>query len=289
MNYSFGMSVINSHFIKGGCLLVTERPVIDFDFWNFFKRKEGTSIAGVPYTYEMLKRFRFFKMKLPSLKTMIQAGGRLDPAIVSEYASYAQKEGKRFFVMYGQTEAAPRISYLPYEKAIEKPSSIGIAIPGGKLLLEDKDGNFIHDANKEGELVYFGNNVCMGYALNRDDLQLEDINRGILHTGDLAKMDEDGYFYITGRIKRFVKIWGNRVSLDSLENIVKTVTNECACVGIDNKIVIFVTKDELSEQIVHLLSQKTSFNKSAFEIKVIPSIPIASSGKIQYSELQKMI
>lgn len=286
MYYSFGLSVINSHLLKGGTLLVTERSVVDLDFWNFFKSQGGTSFAGVPYTYELLRRFRFFKMKLDTLKTMIQAGGHLDSTIVQEYADFAKKEGKRFFVMYGQTEAAPRISYLPYKEAINKPSSIGIAIPGGILSLEDKNGDDIDAAEQEGELVYKGDNVCMGYATNWEDLRLGDENHGILHTGDLAKRDEAGYFYITGRLKRFVKIWGNRVSLDSLESMLKKETIDCACVGSDNEIIVYITKEGLGNEIVKMLSQKTGFNKSVFEIRVIPEIPKSSSGKTLYSQLQ---
>ena len=286
MHYSFGISVINSHFFKGATLLVTERSVIDREFWNFFRAHGGTSFAGVPYTYEMLKRFRFFRMNLDSLKTMIQAGGRLDPALVLEYAEFAKKEGKRFFVMYGQTEAAPRISYLPFNEVINRPSSIGVAIPGGCLSLEDKNGNPIQAAEQEGELVYKGENVCMGYATVQDDLRLGDENNGVLHTGDLAKRDENGFYYITGRLKRFVKIWGNRVNLDSMESLLKKDAIDCACVGSDNKIVIFVTTVGIEDDVVKFLSQKTGFHKSVFEIKVIPEIPKASSGKTLYSQLE---
>ena len=137
MYYSFGMSVINSHLIKGATLLLTDKAVIQREFLNFLKEGKATSIAGVPYTYEMLRRLRFLKMDLPDLKTMIQAGGKLNANIVKEYVEAAQATGKEFIVMYGQTEAAPRMSYLPFDKALEKYASIGIAIPGGKLSVRD--------------------------------------------------------------------------------------------------------------------------------------------------------
>ena len=220
---------------------------------------------------------------------MIQAGGRLAPEIVKEYADYAHQTGKRFFVMYGQTEAAPRISYLPFEKTQEKPSSIGIAIPGGELSLEDADGKVILSEETEGELVYKGENVCMGYAQSREELSQGDTNHGILHTGDLAKKDKDGYYFITGRKKRFVKIWGNRVSLDSIESIVKQVTLNCACVGKDDKLVVFINDPDKKNGVEELLATTTGFNRSAFEIRVIPTIPKNDTGKTQYSHLQSLI
>ena len=289
MYYSFGMSVINSHLIKGATILLTDKAVLQREFWTFAKEQKATSIAGVPYTYEMLKRLRFFRMDLPDLKTMIQAGGKLNAAYVKEYVDFAEANGKQFIVMYGQTEAAPRMSYLPFDKAVEKNASIGIAIPGGKFSIIDIDGNEITEADTDGELVYKGPNVCMGYAEKREDLMLGDENHGVLHTGDIARMDNDGYYYITGRMKRFVKIWGNRCNLDATEQLVKAITPNCACVGVDDLITVFVTDEGLEEQIKNLLVEKTGFNPRAFDVKVINDIPKASSGKIQYPELQKLI
>ena len=289
MYYSFGMSVINSHLIKGATILLTDKAVLQREFWNFTKEQKATSIAGVPYTYEMLKRLRFFRMDLPDLKTMIQAGGKLNAAYVKEYVDFAEANGKQFIVMYGQTEAAPRMSYLPHDKAVEKNASIGIAIPGGKFSIIDIDGNEITEPDTDGELVYKGPNVCMGYAEKRKDLMLGDENHGVLHTGDIARMDNDGYYYITGRMKRFVKIWGNRCNLDATEQLVKAITPNCACVGVDDLITVFVTDEGLEEEIKNLLVEKTGFNPRAFDIKHINDIPKASSGKIQYPELQKLI
>ena len=192
MYYSFGMSVINSHLIKGATLLLTDKAVIQREFLNFLKDGKATSIAGVPYTYEMLRRLRFLKMELPELKTMIQAGGKLNANIVKEYVEAAKVFGKEFIVMYGQTEAAPRMSYLPFEKALEKYASIGIAIPGGKLSVRDVNDQEITTPDTDGELIYEGPNVCMGYAECIDDLAKADENHGVLHTGDVARFDSDG-------------------------------------------------------------------------------------------------
>ena len=289
MYYSFGMSVINSHLIKGSTILLTDKAVLQREFWNFTKEQKATSIAGVPYTYEMLKRLRFFRMDLPDLKTMIQAGGKLNAAFVKEYVDFAEANCKQFIVMYGQTEAAPRMSYLPHDKAVEKNASIGIAIPGGKLSIIDADGKEITTPEVDGELVYKGANVCLGYAEKREDLQLGDDNQGVLHTGDIARVDADGFYYITGRMKRFVKVWGNRCNLDATEQLVKAITPNCACVGVDDLITVFVTEERQEESIKKLLVEKTGFNPRAFQVKVINEIPKFESGKLNYPALQKMI
>ena len=289
MYYSFGMSVINSHLIKGATLLLTDKAVIQREFLIFLKEGKATSIAGVPYTYEMLRRLRFLKMDLPELKTMIQAGGKLNANIVKEYVEAAQTSGKKFIVMYGQTEAAPRMSYLPFDKALEKYASIGIAIPGGKLSVRDVNDKEITTPEIDGELIYEGPNVCMGYAECIEDLAKGDENHGILHTGDVARFDSDGYFYITGRMKRFVKVWGNRCNLDATEQLVKSITTNCACVGIDDKITIFVITEGLEDRIRSYLVDKTGLNIRAFEVRVVPEIPALPSGKLDYQLMKNWL
>lgn len=289
MYYSFGMSVINSHLIKGATVLLTEKTVMQREFWDFVRTERATSFAGVPYTYEMLRRLRFMRMDLPDLKTMIQAGGKLNAEIAKEYIEWAAGQGKEFIVMYGQTEAAPRMSYLPFEKALQKYASIGVAIPGGKFALCDADDREIDSPDVDGELVYRGENVCMGYAESPDDLLKGDENHGVLHTGDVARMDADGFFYITGRMKRFVKIWGNRVNLDAVEQLVKAITSDCAAIGVDDKITVFVTNESLAQPVKAHLAEKTGLNPNAFEVKVVASIPKKNSGKIDYAELKNNI
>lgn len=287
--YSYGVSVINSHLIKGATLLLTEGTVAQREFWSFMKENKATSIAGVPYTYKMLKMLRFFRMDLPYLKTMTQAGGKLNKDIAKEYIEFAREKGKKFFVMYGQTEATARMSYLPFEKALDKYASIGIAIPRGKFSLIDVNGNAIEEPEVDGELVYEGPNVSLGYGECRADLAKGDENHGVLHTGDVARRDADGYYYITGRMKRFVKVWGNRCNLDATEQLVKAITTSCACVGVDDKITIFVTQQGLEDTIIKLLAEKTGFNTKAFEVRVIDAIPVKSSGKIDYPAMQAML
>ena len=276
MYYSYGLSIINSHLQKGATILLTDKTYAQREFWNFLKENEATSMSGVPYTWELLRRLRFMRMDLPSVKTMTQAGGKLNAEIAKEYIQWAKSQGKRFIVMYGQTEATARMSYLPWEKAEEKYASIGVAIPGGEFSLAE-----------DGELVYKGENVSRGYAECAEDLLKGDENHGILHTGDMARVDEDGYYYITGRKKRFVKIWGNRCNLDQIEQLVKPIITTCACAGVDDHITVFVTKDGLEKEIKDLLTAKTGLNPIAFAVKVIEAIPVKESGKIDYQLLQQ--
>lgn len=287
--YSYGLSVINSHLLKGAMILLTDKSYAQREFWTFMKERHATSMAGVPYTYEVLRRLRFFRMDLPDLKVMTQAGGKLNKDIAREYIEFAAANGKKFFVMYGQTEATARMSYLPWEHAREKYASMGIAIPGGSFTLVDARGREIKDPETDGELVYSGPNVSLGYAESREDLNKGDENGGILHTGDIARRDAEGFYYITGRLKRFVKVWGNRCNLDATEQMVKSITTRCACAGVDDRITIFVTEEGLSDAIISLLAEKTGLNSRAFDVRTLETIPVTDAGKVDYPALQKML
>lgn len=291
MNYTYGLSIINSHLLVGATILLTEHSITTREFWNFFKAENATSFGGVPYTYEILRKIRFFGMDLPSLRTMTQAGGKLSPELHKEFAEYAQKQGKHFVVMYGQTEATARMGYLPWERAIEKYGSMGIAIPGGKLWLKGVDGKEITQPDVAGELVYEGKNVTLGYAICPEDLAKGDERKGILETGDMARMDSEGYFYIVGRKKRFIKIFGNRVNLDEVEGLIKTEYKglECACAGVDDQLYVFIVDSDRiqGEEIKKFLVAKTGLNSLAFSIKCIDSIPKNDAGKIQYKYLEE--
>jgi long-chain acyl-CoA synthetase len=289
MSYTYGLSIINSHLYVGASIIMTQKTLLEKDFWRQFREYEATSFGGVPYIYEMLDRLRFFRMQLPSLRTMTQAGGKLSLELHMKFARYAQETGKHFVVMYGQTEATARMAYLPYEKSNEKYGSIGIAIPGGEFKIIDKDGKAIDKPDMEGELVYEGANVTLGYAECGDDLNKGDERCGILQTGDIARRDVDGYYYIVGRKKRFLKIYGSRVNLDETEHLVHTAfpDMDCACSGVDDKMHVFVTNGNVSEQVKKFLADKLHFNSSAFDIVAIGVIPRNDSGKIQYIELAK--
>lgn len=288
MNYTYGLSIINTHLTVGATILLTDKTLMQKEFWEFFKNQEATSFGGVPYTYEMLAKLRFFRMDLPYLKTMTQAGGKLTPELHEKFAQYAEETGKRFVVMYGQCEATARMGYLPADKAVEKKGSMGVAIPGGKFRLINSEGEEIKSPNITGELVYEGNNVTLGYAECGEDLIKGDERHGILETGDMAQRDEDGYYYIVGRKKRFLKIYGNRVNLDEMDRLIKgRYEIEATCAGTDDHMFIFITDDSLSGEIKNYVSKMTKLNPSAFKVVVIDEIPKNDSGKIKYTDLEK--
>ena len=288
MNYTYGISIINTHLWVGASLILTEKGLMQKEFWTQFKDNEATSFGGVPYTYEMLNRLRFFRMNLPSLRYMTQAGGKLSPELHEQFASWAKENNKKFIVMYGQTEATARMSYLPAEKSLEKYGSMGIAIPGGKFSLIDENEQIINKPETVGELVYEGDNVTLGYAHKGDDLALGDERNGKLITGDMAKFDKDGFFYIVGRKKRFLKIFGNRVNLDETERLIKAhfPMLECACAGIDDKMDIYITDDNYKKEVSDFISQKTGLNFTAFRVIVINEIPKNEAGKTLYKNLE---
>ncbi len=288
MNYTYGLSIINSHLIVGSRLLITDKGIAQKEFWNFFKEAGATSFGGVPYTYEMLDRMRFMRMELPSLRCMTQAGGKLAPELHAKFAQYAQDTGRRFFIMYGQCEATARMAYLPADKALVKKGAMGIAIPGGKFRLVDVDGSTITKPDMMGELVYEGPNVTLGYAEQGEDLIKGDERHGVLETGDLAKFDDEGYFYIVGRKKRFLKIYGNRVNLDEVDMLIKDEFNiDVTSAGIDDHMYIFITDEAYAEKVKDFVVNATKLNHIAFQVKVISEIPKNESGKVQYKELEK--
>ena len=268
MNYTYGLSIINSHLLVGAALLVTDKGLMQREFWQFFKAQGATSFGGVPYTYEMLERLRFFRMDLPSLRTMTQAGGKLTPELHKKFAEYAADKGKKFVVMYGQCEATARMGYLPADKAVERCGSMGVAIPGGTFRLVDVNGETVTEPYVTGELVYEGPNVTLGYAERGEDLVKGDERHGVLETGDMAQFDEDGYYYIVGRKKRFLKIYGNRVNLDEVDRLIKGHFEDidCASAGVDDQ---------------------TGLNHAAFQVVVIDEIPKNDAGKTLYKELAK--
>jgi len=239
----------------------------------------------------MLKKLRFTKMKLPSLRAMTQAGGQMDPALTKEYGEYCAENGLRFFTMYGQTEATARMSYLPYEKTVCKAGSIGIAIPGGKLWIEDESGREIQESNISGELVYEGKNVSMGYAYSLDDLGKGDELNGILRTGDVAMRDLDGYYYIVGRIKRFIKLFGNRVNLLDVEKILLNNGYDVACVGSDDLLEVYQEEfdEEKAIEIKKRVVDKLKVATQGIRVYAVDNIPRNESGKVQYSALNKNV
>jgi acyl-coenzyme A synthetase/AMP-(fatty) acid ligase len=287
MSYTYGLSILNTHLYKGAIVILTDASLMEKRFWMLLKNEKATTFGGVPYTYEILKKLRFEKTELPDLRYITQAGGKLAKELAVEFLLICKKKNIRLIIMYGQTEATARMSYLPWDFGDAKTGSIGVAIPRGRFWLEDENGNIIENPETTGELIYQGENVAMGYAENSFDLERDDDNCGILHTGDMAKRDIDGFYYITGRRKRFLKLFGNRINLDEVEDLLTKEGIECACAGEDDRLRIFVVSENEIEKTASFIVQHTGINRNGFKVIAINEIPRNESGKILYSKLNE--
>lgn len=277
--YSYGLSVLHSNALKGGGIVCNTGDVLSKDFWHQFEEFGFTTISGVPFIYEMLDRIGFRKKQYSTLRYLTQAGGNLNEKTKQRFLDYSLENKLEFFIMYGQTEASARISFVSPIKLQEKITSIGLPILNGKLSI-DKETN---------ELIYEGPNVFGGYARNLQDLaNWKEIKK--LYTGDLAIKDKDGFYFITGRMKRFIKILGNRVNLDELESIFKNKLEgvNVACIGLNDKNVIVFTDTEVNiEHLKKAVSQELKIHSSIIKHEIINEFPLTSNGKVNYKELQK--
>ena len=273
LSYSYGLSILNSHLYSGACVYLSDRTPFNEGYFDTLVREEISSISGVPFFYQMLFRTGFLDKDIPLLKVMTQAGGKLGDKYIKKFNEYAESKGIDFCVMYGQTEATARISYIPPNLLGSKIGSIGIPIPGGKLSICDD------------ELVYEGPNVMLGYAEVKEDLFAGDIQRKVLRTGDLGKVDEDGFYYITGRIKRFVKLAGSRIGLDELEIALEDEFNISFIVtGKDDKLVVFHASPSAEEyKVFRFLQHQFSISRALVKVHVVDDLPMTANGKKDYS------
>ena len=284
--YTMGLSMVFSHLRVGATILITGLSMTDINFWKFLKEQQATSFTGVPYSFQILNLMRFFRMDLPHLELLTQGGGKMPTDLNTKFAEYCRDKGKRWIATYGQSECTARMAYLPAKWALDKVGSIGIAVPNGELSLIDTDGKLITTPNTEGEMCYRGKNVTMGYAREQADLALGDERNGYIRTGDLAYFDGDGCYYIVGRMGRFLKLFGMRVGLDECEQIVQTECGiECACVGTDEKMIVYITNADKQNEVKDTLVQKTHIVATSFEVRIIADIPKNEAGKKLYSKL----
>lgn len=274
LSYSYGMSVLNSHLHVGAALVLTDMPVISEAFWAAFARTGCTSFAGVPQSFTLIERMGHLDRDYPALRYVTQAGGKLGPEAVRRMAELGQRRNWRFFVMYGQTEAAPRIAYLPPEAALTDPASIGRAIPGGTLSVVDDSGAPV-PAGIEGELVYQGPNVMMGYATEPADLALGQ-GQNSLETGDLGHQDAKGLFFITGRKSRFLKLSGKRISLEEVDIWLAEEGIDGIAVGRDDSLGLVHTG---AAPLAPRLAEKLDLPQSLVHDVTVGQVPLNQNGK----------
>jgi long-chain acyl-CoA synthetase len=283
LHYSYGLSVLHSHLFCGGAMVITDDSLMTRPFWQLFKQHQVSSLNCVTYLLEILEKLRFASMTLPSLKSITHAGGKISAALASKFASWCEDKQAQLFLMYGQTEATARISCLDPQLTASKPGSIGKAIDGGSLGLIDDNGQPLEKPGDCGELVYRGPNVMLGYAQTAADLVLCK-GSSILKTGDIARFDQQGYFYIVGRLKRFIKLYGLRLNLDQIEQFLQQQGHRCFCGGNDQKLMVATLNDD-STEITTALSQTYRINVNAIEVFQIDEPVNTSSGKTDYQQL----
>lgn len=281
MHYTMGLSVIASHLYAGATVLLCGKSLLDRGFWSMLKEQHATSFTGVPYSFELLSKLRFFRMDLPDLKIVTQGGGKLTEEMWQSLVDYAKDKGKKFIATYGQSECTARMAYLPAELAATKICSIGIAEPGGQLSIINHEGVETFEGEDSGEMVYRGENVTLGYAHSKEDLLKGDENHGIMHTGDLARRDADGCYYIIGRLKRFLKIFGLRIGLDEVENLIRSnYDTDCYCSGDDEKLLIKLTNPAVAEEIPHFIEEKTHLYYQRVNVEIVDKILRNETGKV---------
>lgn len=277
--YSFGLSILNSHLSVGASLVLTRSTALRPEFWDAIREHEVSSLSGVPYSFEMFRRMKFAEMDLPSLRHVTQAGGRLhDDRIVEIHAALADR-GVDFWVMYGQTEASARIAVLPPELLPDAVGSVGWALPGGSLRIDEPDADGV------GEVVYRGPNVMMGYAHDASDVDGVDQLDGELRTGDLGRLEGDGRLRITGRLKRMAKVFGTRVSLDDIEARLSEM-GTVAALDDDDGIRVFVESDVEIEGLSRQIERVLGFPPRAVRAEVVAQLPLTAAGKTDYQGLR---
>ncbi|WP_280300795.1 AMP-binding protein [Nocardia abscessus] len=280
MFYCYGLSVVHSHLLRGAGLMLTDRSVLDTEFWRAFRECRATSFAAVPYTIELLDRIGFASMTLPHLRYITQAGGKLAPDRVREYAELGREAGWDFVVMYGQTEATARMAYLPAHLASAHPDCIGIPIPGGEFTLEPVD-----DEDGPRELVYRGPNVMMGYATCAADLALGATVEA-LRTGDLARRTPEGLYQVVGRRSRFAKIFGLRIDLERLESGLAKAGFTACCADDDAHLVVAVESPPSDP--TGIAARLSGLPAAAVRVHPVERMPRLTNGKPDYPAIRRL-
>ena len=286
ISYSYMLSIINTHFEVGGSIVISKYSLIEKKFWEILRNSKITSFNGVPYTYEILEKIGLKNIKLDTLKYLTHAGGKLENNKLEKIIKFCKKNSLKFFSMYGQTEASPRISYLKSEFSQRKIGSIGKGIPGNKIFIVNDNNKRILKPFEEGEIICKGKNVFMGYSKNFNDLRKPNEENYELKTGDLGYFDEDGFFYISGRLSKIAKIFGYRIDISILESLMSKKGYKIVCLSNNKKIFIFIEKNYNKTDLINIISKITNLNITSFEIIKLKSFPRTLNNKISYSELK---
>ena len=291
---SYGNSLLTTHIRVGGTLVIDNRFMYPNLVLGSMLSEEVTGFAGVPSNFSLLiKKSAIRKYQFPNLRYVTQAGGAMASSMIQEFLEIIPNI--EFYVMYGQTEASARLSYLKPENLNDKMGSIGKAIPGVELAVLNDDGIPVK-AGQTGEIVAKGRNVMRGYW-NAPEETAFALRKEGLFTGDLAQIDEEGFIYIAGRKKDIIKSKGNRISPFEIENVVCQIPGivECAAVGILDEIygeviaLFAVGNGSVIEEkdIMVFCRNNLAAYKVPKEIAIVSELPKTGSGKIKRHELRK--
>ncbi len=264
--YSYGLSILNTHLKTGAKIILNNNTVFEKIFWEKVKKFKVNSFGGVPEFYDMLKKIDFKNYITKHIKYLTQAGGKLRDSTLEYIGKISQQKQIKFFVMYGQTEASPRISCLKWNFFFKKKKSIGKPLPGYEIKVF-KNKKELKKPFTKGELVLFGKNVSLGYAKDLNDLKKGDVNKKVLFTGDLGFKDDDNFVYLSGRTKRIAKIFGKRFDLDEIENFIISEGQKIKCKIIDEKLTLELDENKLTaNDIINKISKKYFLNKNFISI-----------------------
>ena len=285
LHYCFGLSVLHSHLTAGASIALSSASVVDPCFWEAMDRTRPTMLAAVPHTIDLLERMGFPERTPDGLRAVLQAGGRLDPDRVRQYAVAGRRSGWELFVMYGQTEATARMAYLPPALAAERPTAVGVPVDGGSFELEWFEGA---DPGT-GEVVYRGPNVMMGYADSREHLGLGD-GHDALHTGDVGRIADDGLLEIVGRRSDFLKVFGLRIDLGRARRILQECGITATVDGDDDGVVIALADETTDTDAVQAtVADRLGLPRSAVATAVVTEPPRLANGKVDRATLRSLV
>ncbi len=294
-HYCYGASLLHTHLRVGGEVVVDNRFMYPETVLQRMIETKCTGFAGVPSHFQILLRSSSFKRRrFPDLRHVQQAGGHLAPTFVRELIKFLP--GTKIYIMYGQTEATARLSYLPPDVLEDKLGSIGKGMLGVTLRVVDEQGREVQ-SGEVGEIVAEGANVAMGYWQEPKESAVV-FRNGLLHTGDLARVDEDGFIYIVDRAKDFLKCRGEKVSCREIEEVLLECGElvEAAVVGIPDDVLGEAIKaftvprknniDGLEEHVASFCKARLPLHHLPKQIVVLPSLPKNSAGKVMKAALR---
>jgi acyl-CoA synthetase (AMP-forming)/AMP-acid ligase II len=248
-HYVYGKSLLNTHVAVGGAVIIENRFLFPHVALDTLEREAATGFAGVPSSFAiLLNRTNLAERALPALRYVTQAGGPMAPELTRRLI--AALPGKRIFVMYGATEASARLTYVPPEDLPGKIGSVGRAIPGVKIEVLREDGQPAA-IGEIGEVVAAGPNIMEGYWNDPVETAAVLDAKGY-HTGDLGRLDDDGFLWLAGRAREQIKSGAHRIHPKEIEDVL------LAHPGVHEAAVVGVPDETLGEAIHAFLVMRAS-------------------------------